>query len=495
MILVVGVSWSMTQMTSAADKVALVQTALGLPMILISVLTGAVADVHDRRVVALVASGIGLCGATALTVLAALGLLTVNLLLALCFAVGCGGALMLPAWQSAVSEQVPPQALPAAVALYSISYNIARSVGPAVGGLVVATAGTISAFALYVLCSLPLIAALYLWNRTTERSRLPPEDLSRAMISGVRFVIHSPRLKTVLTRSVITGIIGGSIVGLMPVVATDLLHGGAKTYGFMFSGFGIGAVLGGLSVTRVRKRLSTEAALRACALSMGASMCIVALSRVALVTGIALFAVGAAWAIAWSLFGLTVQMSVPRWVVGRSVAAYEAAASGGIAIGSWAWGHVALTYGVDASLLAAGALMAASPILSAWFTIPPTLPGSEETQLVEDPEVRVPISGRDGPVVVQVEYKVQGQDAPHFLRLMHEVQLSRQRNGAYSWSIARDVSDPETWVERFQCPTWHDYLRHRNRSTQAEIALARQISGLHLGPGIARVRRMIEQSV
>jgi MFS family permease len=236
----VGAAWAMTEMTSSADKVALVQTAFMLPMMLIAMPAGAIADMFDRRVVALIALSIAVCGATALTVLDWLGRTTPNLLLALCFVIGSGMALMSPAWASSFREQLPPETLPAAVALDSISYNIARSFGPAIAGMVVAAAGTVSAFALNAVLYLPLMVALFLWKRIAEPSRLPPEGLSRAIISGVRYIINSPSIKIVLTRSAVIGVIGGAIVALMPLVARDLLHSGAKTYGIMFSAFGLG---------------------------------------------------------------------------------------------------------------------------------------------------------------------------------------------------------------------------------------------------------------
>src|SRR6516165_9617500 len=235
----VGAAWAMMQMAASADKVALVQTALMLPIMLIAMPAGAIADMHDRRIVALVSLAIALIGATTLTVLAWLDLVPPNLLLALCFVVGSGMALMGPAWQSSVSEQVPSETLPAAVVLNGISYNIARSVGPAIGGIVVATLGAVAAFALNALLYLPLISALFLWKRIAEPSRLPPERFGRAMVSGVRYIINSPSIRIVLTRAMVTGIIGGAIIALMPLVARDVLHGGAQTYGIMLSAFGL----------------------------------------------------------------------------------------------------------------------------------------------------------------------------------------------------------------------------------------------------------------
>src|ERR1700742_1777092 len=204
----VGAAWAMTQMTASADKVALGQTALMLPIFLISMPAGAIADMHDRRIVALVSLAIALVGATTLTTLTWLGMLQPNLLLTLCFVVGSGMALFGPAWQSSVSEQVPSETLPAAVALNGISYNIARSFGPAIGGIVVAAAGAVAAFALNALLYLPLLIVLYLWNRVSEPSRLPRERLSRAIVSGVRYITNSPPIKIVLARTFLTGLLG-----------------------------------------------------------------------------------------------------------------------------------------------------------------------------------------------------------------------------------------------------------------------------------------------
>lgn len=489
----VGAAWAMTEMTSSADKVALVQTALMLPVMLISMPAGAIADMYDRRIVSLVSVVIALAGATALTGFACLGLITPNLLLALCFVVGSGMALMDPAWQSSVSEQVPLEALPAAVALNSISYNIARSVGPAIGGIVVATAGAVAAFALNVLLYIPLIGALFFWKRISEPSRLPPESLSRAIVSGVRYIINSPSIKVVLVRSMVTGGIGGGIIALMPLVARDLLHGGAQTYGIILSAFGLGAVIGALNITEVRKRLSGEAAIRACALSMGGAITAVALSGQPVLTAVALFLAGAVWMIAWALFNIGVQLSAPRWVAGRSLAAFQAAGSGGIAVGSWAWGYLADVTGVQTALLISAVLMLASPMLGLWLRMPRVSSREQNAEMLADPEVRLELSGRSGPLVVEIEYRVAQENARAFHNVMQDVQLYRQRNGAYGWSIARDIADPELWTERYHCPTWLDYLRQRNRWTQSERALDGQATAFHVGPQPVRIRRMLER--
>jgi MFS family permease len=489
----VGAAWAMTQMTSSADKIALVQTALMLPVMLISMPAGAIADMYDRRIVALVSLAFALSGAVALTTLAWLGLITPGTLLAFCFMIGSGMALFGPAWQSSVSEQVPSETLPSAIALNSISYNIARSFGPAIGGIIVAAAGAVAAFAANAVLYIPLLVVLFLWRRESEPSRLPRERLNRAIVSGVRYIANSPPIKVVLARTLATGLIGGSISALMPLVARDLLHGGAQTYGIMLGAFGMGAVIGALNISEVRKRLSGEAAVRACTLSMGGAIAAVALSHEKVLTAAALVVAGSAWMLAVALFNIGVQLSAPRWVAGRSLAAFQASVSGGIAIGSWGWGHLTDFAGVEIALLVSAALMLASPLLGRWLQMPRVGARNEAAEVLADPEVRLQLTGRSGPLVVEIEYRVAPENARAFHNVMQEVQLSRQRNGAYGWSIARDIADPELWTERYHCPTWFDYLRQRNRSTQSERALHQRAMDFHLGPDPVRVRRMLER--
>jgi MFS family permease len=489
----VGAAWAMTQMTTDADKVALVQTALMLPIMLISMPAGAIADMYDRRIVALVSLSISLSGATALTVLAWLGHLNPQILLTFCFIVGSGMALFGPAWQSSVSEQVPAETLPSAVALNGISYNIARSFGPAIGGIVVATAGAVAAFATNALLYIPLLVVLFLWSRTSEPSRLPRERLNRAIVSGIRYIANSPSIRIVLARTLVTGLIGGSVSALMPLVARDLLHGGAQTYGIMLGAFGMGAVIGALNIGTIRQRLSGESAVRACTLSMGGAIAAVALSRQPVLTAAALVVAGAVWMLAVALFNIGVQLSAPRWVAGRALAAFQASIAGGIAIGSWGWGHLTDIAGVETALLVSAGLMVASPLLGLRLGMPRVGARNEDAEMLEDPEVRLSLTGRSGPLVVEIEYRVAQNNARAFHNVMQDVQLSRQRNGAYGWSIARDIADPELWTERYHCPTWFDYLRQRSRSTQSERALHQSAIAFHIGPDPVRIRRMLER--
>ena len=496
LVLGVGAAWTMTQITSSADMVALVQTSLMLPVALVSTPAGAIADMFDRRIVGLVALSIALAGSISLSVLAWLGFVTPVLLLVACFIIGSGMALFGPAWQASVSEQVPTEALPSAVALNGISYNIARSFGPAIGGIIVASAGAVAAFATNALLYLPLLVVLFLWRRVKEPSRLPPERMARAVISGVRYIVHSPSIRIVLGRTLITGIAGGSVSALMPIVTRDLLHGGAQTYGVMLGAFGMGAVVGALNIATLRGRLGDEVSVRLCMVVMGVCVAVVAISRSPVLSGSALVFAGAAWTASVTLFNVGVQLTAPRWVAGRALAAYQAAIAGGIALGSWVWGSAANAIGVERALLISGATLFVSPVLVLWMRMP-TASGPNELSLdvLADPEVRLSLTPRSGPIVVEIDYRVDPGKARLFYALMQHVQLSRQRNGAYGWSIARDIADPELWTERFHCPTCHDYLRQRSRSTATERALHVRANEFHIGPEPIRIRRMLERPI
>ena len=496
LILGVGAAWAMTKLSSSTGMVALVQTSLMLPIALVSTPAGAIADMFDRRIVGLVALAIALAGSISLSALAWLGVMTPALLLVSCFVIGSGMALFGPAWQASVSEQVPAEALPSAVALNGISYNIARSFGPAIGGVIVASAGAVAAFVTNALLYLPLLIVLFLWRRLKEPSRLPPERLARAVISGVRYIVHSPSIRIVLGRTLATGIAGGSVSALMPIVARDLLHGGAQTYGVMLGAFGMGAVIGALNISTLRGRLGDEGAIRLCMIVMGVCVAVVAVSRWPVLTGSALVFAGAAWTASVTLFNVGVQLAAPRWVAGRALAGYQAAITGGIALGSWMWGSIASVIGVEGALLISAATLLASPMLGLWMRMP-TVTGPNELSLdvLADPEVRLSLSPRSGPIVVEIEYRVDPARARLFYAVMQHVQLSRQRNGAYGWSFARDIADPELWTERFHCPTWHDYLRQRSRSTASERALHVRANEFHIGPEPIRIRRMLERPV
>ena len=494
MIQAVGAAWMMTQLTRAADLVALVQTAAMLPSMLLSLVSGAIADMYDRRLVALVALVIMFSGASALAATAYLGLITPHLLLSFCFVIGAGMALFGPSWAASVSEQVPAEMLPSAVALNSISFNIARSFGPALGGIIVAAAGASAAFLVNALCYIPLFVVFLRWKRKPTASRLPPERMQRAIVTGARYVLNHPEIRVVLVRCMLTGVLGSALSALMPLVARDVLGGGAPMFGILLGSFGMGAVAGALTVAELRRRLSSEGVARLCALVVGAATAVVATSPWAALTAVALFIAGGAWMVVITIFNIGVQLPAPRWVSGRAIASFQTAIAGGVALGSWMWGHIAEDYGVSTALYISAGSIALSAALGLWLRLPAVdAARKHEVERMDDPEVRLALTARSGPIVVEIEYRIAFDNARQFHGIMQSVQLVRQRNGAYGWSIARDVADPELWTERYHCPTWLDYLRQRSRPTQPERELTERAIALHTGPEPIRIRRMLER--
>jgi MFS family permease len=489
----VGAAWAMTELTGRADKVALVQTALMLPTMIVSLAAGAIADMYDRRKVGLSALSLSLTGAASLSIFSFLGLVTPNVILFFTFVIGTGMALFAPAWQASVGEQVPAEDLPSAIALNGISYNIARSFGPAIGGVIVSVAGAIAAYLANTFLYLPLLMALFLWRRVREETRLPPERIGRAMISGARYVIHSPAIRTVLTRTAIIGLVGSSLSSLMPLISRDMLGGGARLYGIMLGAFGLGAVGGALMIARIRQRFSSEAIMRGCSLIMGAATIVVGLSRSPVLTAPALMLCGATWMLSVTTLNISIQLSLPRWVAGRALAAFQASIAGGIAIGSFAWGGIADAVGIGPAILLSGAIMTLLALLGLWLRMPANLGSVEAAAALSDPDVNLALSGRSGPIVIEIDYEIPLDKAREFHDVMQKLQLARQRNGAYGWSLTRDISRPELWTERYHCPTWHDYLRQRSRMTEAEHGLQLQATAFHRDPATLRVRRMLER--
>ena len=494
LILGVGAAWEMTRLAGSPQMVALVQTALMLPMMMVAVPSGAAADMFDRRKVALAGLGFAIISSATLTVLSLLGMSTPWTLLAFCFLIGAGVALYAPAWQASIGEQVSVDQLPAAVALGSISFNVARSFGPALGGAIVAAAGSTAAFGANACAYLPMLMVMLLWRRVQEPSRLPPERMGRAVVSGFRYVMHSPRIRVILIRTALVGLIGGVLSALMPVIARDLLGGGAETFGLMLGSFGVGAVLGAILLGWVRRKLDGETIARGGAVIMAAAIAIVGVSRSPYLTSPALVVAGCVWTQSVTVFNIGVQLSTPRWVAGRALSTFQTAIAAGIALGGWAWGSVAQQTGVDTALFVASILMLGTALLGVWMKMPQDdVSNAEAEDLLAEPEVNMALTHRSGPIVVELEYRISAEDARTFHGLMQQVQLTRQRNGAYDWSIARDIAEPERWTERFTCPTWLEYLRQRNRATQAEREVQDRARALHMGPAPVQVRRMLER--
>lgn len=488
----VGAAWLMTSITNQADMVALVQASTSLPLMILSLTSGAIADNFDRRRVMLTAQFFMLAVSAALAACAWFGFITPWLLLAFTFLIGCGGALNNPSWQASVGDMVPRDVLPAAVALNSVNFNLTRSVGPAIGGLIVATAGAAAAFAVNAISYLPLILAMHNWRPDRQPATLPPERLGAAMTAGLRYVAMSPHIEKVLLRGFVFGFSAIIVLALLPLAARDLPGGGPLLYGLMLGCYGIGAIAGAFLGGRARERWSNEAVARAAFIGFAACATTLALAPNAWVAGLGMMIGGACWVLALAMFNVTVQLSTPRWVLGRALALYQTATFGGMALGSWIWGVIAEQYDVRIALLTAAVLMLAGAAVGIRFALPDKLPDNlDPLNRWKAPALALDLRGRSGPVAVLIEYTIREADTHAFLDAMTERRRIRKRDGARQWELLRDTERPEQWIESYHVATWDDYIRHNLRRTHADAAFDDRVRALHSGAEPPKVHRMV----
>ncbi len=489
----VGASWLMATIAPSPDMVALVQVAGALPFFFFSLIAGAYADTHDRRTTMLASQWLMLIVSAALAAITLAGHITPTLLLLLTFLLGCGSAAFAPAWQSSIGDEVPRAQIPSAVMANAVGFNLARSVGPAIGGVIVAAAGAAAAFVINAFSYIGMLVTLLWWKPDRPRNPLPPEPLATAMHAGVRYVLLSPHLLAILARCLLFAVPMAAVPALMPIVARDLLGGGAPTFGILLAGFGIGAMGAALSSAALRARFSSDAVLRAICVVAFVAMVVIGQSRSFALTLLAHVMAGSVWTLGLATFNITVQMSSPRWVTGRTLAIYQTIAFGGMALGSWAAGELATLVGLRETITAAGVAALGTLLVARWLPVAVATTGSldpQATAAVRPPHVE--IHDASGPIVVTITYRVPAHNAVAFLEIINEIGRVRRRDGARRWSVCQDIDDPVYWVERFESPTWLDYLRRQSRPTQADQELRQRMLGLIIGEqGI--VRRMVER--
>ena len=490
----VGASWLMTTLAPSPDMVALIQAGTALPIMLLSLPAGAAADVFDRRLVMLTAQVFMLLTSLALVITSTLGIVSTGLLLGLTFLIACGSALNGPAWQSSVGDQVPRSDISAAVSLNALNFNIARSVGPAIGGLLVASFGPPSTFLVNVLSYVALILVLLTWRHPKAPNDLPPERIASAVMTGVRYARRSSSIRRVVVRGTIFGLLGAALWALLPLVARNLLSGGPVIYGLLLGALGGGAILGALGAAWMRQRFPTQLIVDAGSLAFGVACIVAALSPTLLLTMAFLTIGGAAWVTTLSTFNISVQLSVPRWVVGRAVAVYQTTTFGGMAIGSWIWGVVADQIGIVPTLVGTGVALGLSLAIGVLLPIPTA--GSANLDPWRDPsdsEEAVTIAPLSGPVVTTLEYRVAEADRTAFAAFMlRSMRPMRERDGALRWTLLQDVAEREIWIERFQNPTWLDYLRQNHRRTVSDHDLEVRALAFHQSAAPPRVRHFLE---
>lgn len=490
----VAAGWVMTTLTESSGIVALVQAANTLPIMLFSLASGALADNFDRRRIMLAAQALMMVMSAALAVSVYLGLIGPSLLLAFTFLIGCGVALHNPSWQASVGDVVPREDIAAAVSLNSIGFNLMRSVGPAIGGAIVAVAGAAVSFAINAVSYLPLLFALARWKPNYPKRDLPREGFLSAMWAGLRYTSMSPNMLIVVLRSFLFGLAAVSVLALLPVVARVILEAGALTFGGLLGAFGVGAIVGALLNARVRARFTNETIVRSSCLIFAGCAALLGVSKIPLASYILLVPLGACWVLCLSLFNVTVQLSTPRWVVGRALSIYQTATFGGMALGSWLWGATADAYGVPIALWASAGVMILCAATGLRFSLPAfTSLDLSPIDKFREPMLRLDLRARSGPILVMVDYVIDQSDVPQFLETMAKRRRTRIRDGARQWTLLRDLENPELWSESYHVPTWIEYVRHNQRRTRADLEITETLRKLHKGPELPHVHRMIER--
>jgi MFS family permease len=465
----VGAQWLMLSLTTAAAPVALIQTAASLPVLLFAVPAGAVGDLVDRRRFLLVAQMFMLIAALALGLLTLAGDVTPFVLLALVFALGAGQAWTSPTWQTLQPELVPASERPQAIALGSVNMNLARAVGPAIGGLLVAATSAGSVFLINAATFLAVIAVIVRWRqRARPASAVAPEGVGVAIRAGARYVAASPALRVVLLRAALFVVFASSIWALLPLTARSDLHLGSGGYGLLLACVGVGAVAGAALLPTLRTRMSPGSMLTVGSVTVGALAVVLAYVHVLVIVGLSLALGGTAWILALSTLNSVYQASLPGWVKARGMGFYLIVFQGGNAIGSAAMGLAAGEFGVSSTLLAAAIGLCLGPLVGLRFAFKPMDPeelkpaGEWPTPpLLEEEQ-------SEGPVMVSVEYRAQPGLEDSLLAALRETRWSRKRTGASSWQVWRDSDDPAHFIEQFIVASWPQHLRQHERVSKRD---------------------------
>jgi len=488
----VAAAWVMAERTGSPLMVALVQSATTVPIVLLALVAGTLADIVDRRRYLLATQGWMLAVAGTMAVLTHLDLLSPTLLVVLTFCMGCGAAMAMPAQAAIVSELVPPPMLASAVALNSIGINIARSLGPAIGGVIVAQLGATWAFGFNAISFAAMLVVLLRWQRDPKASSLPPEGFGAGLKSGLRYASRAGHLQAVLIKSAGFFFFASAMTALLPVVVRGQMQGGAGQYGMLLGCVGIGAVSGALLLPKLRARLDRDLLVLLATLALALSLVGLAVLRSWVLLPLAMLVNGFAWITVLSSLQIAAQTAVPAWVRARALALYIMVFSLGMAAGGLCWGALAQRSTPALALLVAavGAVVAG---LLIWRV---RISGTEELDLRPAghwpaPELSVAVGHDRGPVLVTVEYRIDAADRVAFHACMRLLGRVRRRDGAVLWGVAEDVASPGVHLEYFVTASWLEHLRQHERITADDKAVQEQLRTLHRGERHPVVRHFV----
>lgn len=492
-------TWLMTSLTTSPLLIALMQTAASAPVLALGLLAGATADIFERRRLLIFWQAWQLIAVAIMAVLALFGVISPWWLLGLTFIMNVGSAMNNPAWQAIVPELIPRSQLPDAIALQSASNNLARAVGPALGGLMVAGFATAArgagwVFALNAASFVAVIWVLYVWKRQPVfKSALPSERIMGSMETGLRYLRYSPPIQAVFIRVFVFTFFVSAVWSLLAVVAAHHLKQGAMGYGVLNGSLGLGALAAAVSLARIRARWKADTILMASTLQFVATLAVMAFSHHTWLIIIFLVAGGCAWTCTMSTLNASVQLLAPAWVAARALGMYQMVFQGGLAIGSFLWGEVAEHASLQIALSSAGiGLLVTLPITMKLHVLRGKLPDhtpyrwrNPVPHLENEPEPE------DGPVRVLVDYDIPVQHYDEFVRVIHKLRGARLRAGAIRWGIFQDTNDPTRLEETFVMESWLEYLRSRERMTEADHVIVTRLRELHSGEDPPKVTHQI----
>jgi MFS family permease len=483
-------TWLMAVLTTSPLLIALMQTAASLPVLFLGLLSGATADIYERRRLLIFWQSWMLVSVAVLAVLTFCGIVSPVTLLLFTFLLNIGSAMNNPAWQAIVPELVPREQIPNAVTLNAVSNNIARAVGPALGGLMVAAftrahTGAGWVFFLNSASYAGVIWILWKWKRTPLfKSALPAERIYGSVRSGLRYLRHAPSLQVPLLRAFLFTFFVSAVWSLLAVVARQDLHQGALGYGILNGSLGLGAIVGATTLHRIRQRIPADTLLAGTSLYYIGALLILAFVKIPWLVILALVIGGFCWTSTMSTLNVAVQLSVPNWVQARALGTYLMTFQGGLALGSVLWGFIAERASTRVSLICAAIGMAATLPLAlrkhiAEGAAPDLSPYRWKRPL---PELAMPPDPEDGPVRISIDYDIAPENYAAFTHVIHELEAVRLRGGAIRWGIYRDAANPRHLNETFLMESWLDYLRSRERMTAADQAIRERVWALHSGP-------------
>nr|WP_221381682.1 MFS transporter [Actinoplanes polyasparticus] len=480
----VGAQWLLVEQSGSDTLVAIVQTASTLPIVLLALPSGALADTLDRRRLLIAVQSFLVAVGLLLTSLTLTGHMPPALLLTLTFALGAGQALTAPAWQALIPDLVPRPQLANASALGAISMNLARAVGPAVAGVLIARTGAGVVFALNAATFALFTFVLWRWRPPLVTTAAAPERFAAAVRAGGRYVRHSPVVRRILLRATLFLVPGSALWALLPLIAGRRLGLGSGGYGVLLAAVGVGAVAGALLLPRMRARWSVTRLLLVAGILFTAVLAVLGLVRSEAAVVLALLPAGVAWVMVLSSVNAAMQLFLPNWVRARGLAVYQMVFAGAQAAGALAWGALSDTLGLVAAHLAAAVLMAAGVLTLRWWPMLDTAGMNREpASYWPEPHLELDPDDHEGPVLVTVTYPVRPENEREFADAMRAVRRSRLRTGAVQWGLFRHGEEPGCFVEAYLVPTWDEHERqHTGRLTGADREAEERALALADGP-------------